>query len=82
MSNHAPVEHIGGTQTNNGPWPADVTEIAEGKAYNRPVTLSDGSTQNVSVTITSIEQILRDDGTPTDGYSVAFQYDDPTAGGA
>lgn len=77
MTQKAPVEKVGGQQ-DQGPWPSDVTEIAEGKAYNRPVELSDGTTQSLTVTVTNIQEIVRADGTPTDGYAVAYQYDDPT----
>lgn len=72
-----PVERVGGVQ-DAGPWPSDVTEIAEGKAYNRPVQLSDGTVQTLNVTVTAVNPILRADGTETDGYTVAYQYDDPT----
>ncbi len=80
MPGKAPVEHVGGTQS-NGPWPDGVEEIVEGGSYQRPVELADGSTQTVTVTVTRVEQIVRDDGTPTDGYVVAYQFDDPTVGG-
>lgn len=80
MPNKAPVEAVGGPK-DRGPWPADVTEIAENKAYNRPVRLSDGTTQDLQVTVANIHQILREDGTETDGYAIAYQFDDPTLGG-
>lgn len=79
-SGNAPVEHVGGVQ-DDGPWPEGVTEIAEGKAYNRPVVLADGTTTELTVTVTDVIQILREDGTETDGYVVSYQFDDPTLGG-
>lgn len=77
--NSAPVEHVGGTQE-RGPWSKDIEEIAVDDRLTRPVTLEDGSTQDVEVHITDIQQILRDNGDETDGYTVSFQYDDPTGG--
>jgi len=79
-SDKAPVDHVGGPQT-DGPWPSEVEEIARGEAYNRPVELADGSTQEATVTVSEIQQLIRDDGTETDGYVVVQQYDDPTIGG-
>lgn len=76
----APVDAVGGPQ-NDGPWPSEVEEIAKGKAYNRPVELSDGSVQEVEVTVTNLRQLVRADGTTTDGYAVTYQFDDPTLGG-
>lgn len=76
----APVKQVGGPQ-NKGPWPAEVEEIARGAAYNRPVELSDGSVQDVEVTITDLQQILDQQGNPTTGYSVSYQFNDPTSGG-
>lgn len=80
MPTKAPVDAVGGTQS-EGVWPEAVSEIAEGEAYNRPVTLEDGSTQELTVTVTNIQTIVRADGTETDGYAVSYQYDDPTIGG-
>lgn len=80
MVQRVPVSAVGGTQ-DNGPWPSDVEEIAAGEAYNRPVRLSDGSVQELTVTVTEINEILDEAGDPTGGYVVAFQYDDPTTGG-
>ena len=74
---NAPVEQIGGPQS-QGPWPDDLQEIATGEAYQRPVELSDGTLQQIPVTVTSIEQIIRRDGTETDGYIVTQHYDDPS----
>lgn len=76
----APVERVGGTQE-EGPWPSEVEEIAEGKAYNRPVRLADESVQEVEVTVTSVVQMQDQFGNGTDGYAVAFQFDDPTLDG-
>lgn len=80
MPGNAPVDHVGGNQE-RGPWPADVEEIVESKAYRRPVRLSDGSTQEREVTVTGVNDILDEDGNPTTGYVLTFQYDDPTLGG-
>lgn len=80
MPGKAPVDAVGGTQ-DRGPWPDGVEEIVEGEQYDRPVELSDGSTQTVTVTVTRVDQIVREDGTETDGYAVAYQFDDPTLGG-
>lgn len=80
MPDRAPVSDVGGTQE-DGPWPADVAEIVEGKAYRRPVTFADGTTGEVDVDVTGVNDILADDGTPTDGYAVTYQFDDPTLGG-
>lgn len=80
MVNKAPVEDVGGTQV-EGPWPEGVEEIVEGNQYDRRVELSDGSVQTVNVTVTRVEQIVRSDGTETDGYIVRAEYDDPTLGG-
>lgn len=76
----APVEAVGGVQ-DEGPWPVDVDEIQSGQAYNRLVELSDGTVQEVQAAVTEIKQIVRQDGTPTDGYVVMFTYDDPTLDG-
>lgn len=76
----APVDDVGGNR-NEGPWPEEVEEIAEGKAYNRPVELADGSTQEVNATVVNVHEFVRPDGTPTDGYAVTYQYDDQTLGG-
>lgn len=73
---NAPVEKVGGPQ-DKGPWPSEVEEIATGKAYNRPVTMADGSVQSVQVTVKQIEQIVRE-GEPTDGYIVRSVFEDPT----
>lgn len=78
--NSAPVDQVGGTQ-NRGPWSKDLEDIAVDDRLTRPVGLDDGSVQDVEVTITDIQQILRDDGTETDGYAVSYQFDDPTNGG-
>lgn len=80
MPDKAPVDAVGRTQK-EGPWPDDVTEIVEGKAYKRPVTLSDGSTQELTVDVTGVNDILADDGTPTGSYAVTYQFDNPTIGG-
>lgn len=81
MAGQAPVEHVGGTQS-DGPWPDGVEEIVEGNSYDRNVMLEDGTKQTVTVTVTRVEQIVRADGTETDGYVVSFSYDDPTGGSA
>lgn len=81
MPGKAPVERVGGTQE-SGPWPEAVEEIVAGKAYRRPVTLSDGTTQEVQVDVTGVGDILADDGTPTGGATVTYQFEDPTGGGA
>jgi hypothetical protein len=80
MPRDVPVEEVGGTQ-DRGPWPAEMEKIVEGKAYRRPVQLADGSVQEAKVTITGIDDILADDGTPTGGKTVSFQFDDPTLDG-
>lgn len=80
MPGKAPVDSVGGPQ-DEGPWPADIEEIAQDDRLKRPVELSDGSTQEVEVVVTNVQQIVRGDGTPTDGYAVAYQYSDPTPGG-
>jgi hypothetical protein len=79
-SNQAPVEDVGGPQS-EGPWPSDVEAVAEGDQPKRPVRLNDDSTQEVTVTVTAVNQLTRDDGEETDGYAVAYQYDDPTLDG-
>lgn len=76
----APVDDVGGRQ-DSGPWPSDVQEIAEGKVYNRPVQVGEGQLVDLDVTVKSVDPIIRDDGTETDGYVVSYEYDDPTAGG-
>lgn len=73
----APVDRVGGNQE-NGPWPAGVEEIVEGKAYRRPVVLDDGSTGEREVTVTGVNDVLDQDGVPTGGYAVTFQYDGGT----
>lgn len=72
MSEKAPVDAVGGTQE-EGPWPADVDEIVEGNSYVRQLVV-DGQVVEREVTVTSIQQVHRADGTPTDGYVVAFQH--------
>lgn len=74
MPGKAPVDKVGGSQE-NGPWPAEVEEIIEDKAYRRPVTVSDGSIREVEVLVTNIREV------PDGGRAVAYQFDDPTAGG-
>lgn len=76
---NAPIESVGGP-VDRGPWPSDIEEISTGAAYQRPVQFSDGTTQEVEVTVSNIQHIVRDDGTPTDGYAVSYQFDDPTLG--
>lgn len=76
----APVDAVGGTQS-DGPWPDHVDEVGEGEQYDRPVRLDDGSVQTVTVTVTNVQQLTDEQGNPTDGYAVSFEYDDPTAGG-
>lgn len=79
MPNSAPVEHVGGTR-DDGPWPADVEEITEGESYNRDIVLEDGSTAQVNVTVTRVQQIVRDDGTTTDGYAIVYTADNAPEG--
>lgn len=84
-SDRAPVEDVGGTQK-TGPWPSDVEEIAVDDRLKRPVGLTDPDTgeaftQELEVVITDVQQIVRDDGTETDGYVVSYQFDDPTLDG-
>lgn len=76
----APVDAVGGTQS-KGPWPEDVEEIVEGDTHERPVELSDGTVQTLPVTVKRVEQVVRADGTETDGYVVAIEFDDPTVDG-
>lgn len=80
MPGKAPVNDVGGRQ-DSGPWPSDVEEIVEGKAYRRPVRLADGTTQEVQATVTSIQQVTDSAGDPTTGYAVSYVYDDPTTDG-
>lgn len=78
--NKAPVNAVGGTQS-DGPWPSEVDEIVEGNSYTRSVRLSDGSVQDIQVTVTRIVRHgIRED-SDEDGYSVAYQFTDPTLGG-
>lgn len=74
--NPVPVEHVGGG--GNGTWPSGIEELAVDDRLTVPRELADGSEQEVEVTITSLEQIIRPDGTETDGYVVAEQFNDPT----
>lgn len=74
MPGKAPVDRVGGTQS-DGPWPDHVDEIVEGEQYEREVVLEDGTRATRTVTITRVQQIRRDDGTPTDGYVVSFTHD-------
>jgi hypothetical protein len=74
--NNVPVEHVGGPQT-QGPWPNEVSEIATGEAYQRPVTIEDGMVDDVQVTVDEIRQVTRPDGTETDGYVVVQQFTPP-----
>jgi len=69
----APVDDVGGTQ-DTGPWPTNLEEIAVDDRLQRPVRLEDGTTEVREIVITDVQQIIRDDGTPTDGYVVAHQY--------
>lgn len=79
-ANKAPVDAVGGTQE-GGPWPDGVDEIVEGNSYRRPVQLADGTTQELQVTVTKvIRHGFRED-SEADGYSVSYQFDDPTTGG-
>lgn len=80
MVKKAPVDAVGGTQ-DQGPWPESIDEIVAGEQYDRLVKLDDGSTTTVPVTVTEVRQIRLPDGTPTDGYTVTIQYDDPTTDG-
>jgi hypothetical protein len=80
MVGKALVERVGGTQE-NGPWPEEIEEIVEGKAYRRPVTATDGSEQELKVNVTGVNDILDSDGQPTGGQVVAYQFDDPTLDG-
>jgi hypothetical protein len=70
---NVPVEDVGGTQS-GGRWPVDKDEISVGDTVTRPVRLDDGTEEDLEVTITGITQIVRDDGTETDGYSIAFTH--------
>lgn len=79
--NSAPVEEVGGVK-DDGPWPSEVEELAVDDRLQRPVQLGDGTVTELEVTVTDIQQFVRDDGTATDGYAVSYQYDDPNAGGA
>jgi len=78
LTNSAPVESVGGPQQ-RGPWPDDVAEIATGEAYQRPVTVADGSRQELDIVVTGVNDILDESGIAT-GTAVTFQYDDPTDG--
>lgn len=80
MPGKAPVEAVGGT-VDTGPWPSEVDEIVEGNTYDRVIRLGDGSVTTAPVTVTRVENIVRKDGTATDGYVVAFSFDDPSLGG-
>lgn len=73
MTRKAPVEKVGGTQT-NGPWPDEVDEIIEGKAYRRPVQV-DNQVVEREVTVTTIRDVMDDSGNPSGGKIVAFQFD-------
>lgn len=73
MPGNAPVDAVGGAQT-EGPWPEGVEEIVEGEAYRREVVNENGDVVEREVTVTKVEQIVRPDGTETDGYIVAFQH--------
>lgn len=76
----APVEAVGESKE-RGVWPSEVSEIARDERLTRPVELSDGTVSDQDVVVTDIQQILRDDGTETDGYAVSYQFEDPTLGG-
>lgn len=76
---NAPVHDVGGPQ-NDGPWPAEVEEIARGKAYNRPVVFGDGTRGTAEVVVEEIQQFVKD-GEKTDGYAVSYRFSDPTLGG-
>lgn len=71
--NSAPVDHVGGTQE-RGPWPVDVDQIEAGKTYQRTVSADNGDQKTVQATVTKIVQIVRPDGTETDGYVVTCEY--------
>lgn len=73
MPGKAPVDAVGGNRE-RGPWPKDVDEIVEGKQYDRPVQLDDGTVEVRTVTVKKVEQIVRPDGTETDGYIVSFTH--------
>lgn len=75
--NAAPVDDVGGTQ-DVGPWPDSIEEIAVDDRLQRPVTLEDGTVEEREVVVTDLQQMIRDDGTETDGYTVAYQVSDPT----
>lgn len=72
-SDRARVEDVGGPQ-DAGPWPSDVSEIAKDDRLTRPVKMGDGTVQETEVLITGVSQIIRPDGTETDGYTVSFQH--------
>lgn len=76
----APTEQAGGTKS-RGVWPEGVEELRTGDTHTRPVELSDGTVQELEVTVTQILEMLDEDGNPNGGYAVSYQYDDPTAGG-
>lgn len=73
MPGKAPVDAVGGTR-DHGPWPEGVEEIVEGEQYDRPVQLDDGTVEVRTVTVTKVEQIVRADGSETDGYVVSMQH--------
>lgn len=67
----APVESVGGSQP-RGPWPANLEEIAVGDEVTRLIDFDDGSTEERTVKIKDINQMLSGDGTESDGYTVSY----------
>lgn len=71
--NNAPVDAVGGPQ-DRGPWPDSIEEIAVDDRLTRPVTLEDGTTEDREVVVKDLHQIVRDDGSETDGFAVTYQH--------
>lgn len=61
----APVELVGGSGE-NGPWGDDIDEIEVGNSYVRSVKSESGTSDDVEVEITNIQQIGES------GYVVSF----------
>ena len=68
----APVESVGGNQ-DSGPWPKELEEIAVDDRLKRPFE-EDGEVVEREVVIEGIDQIVRPDGTETDGYVVRSRF--------